>query len=108
MTNELFGKILTVGLNSQVSQQTALSKQVLNDNAQISVNQLCALDAINNLYKSYYINGIYPTDYVTFQGLNSQHDTSGVCGSNETGTAGNGSIKENMYGLMIRLSVTIF
>ena len=73
----------------------------------MSINQTVALTCILNLFKSYYLNLIYPSELITFQGgVNS--DSSGATGCNETGTGGLGSFKTVIYPIVQKIVVHIF
>lgn len=54
---------------------------------------MLAFNVVNSIYKSYFIDSIYPNDIVSYHGDKTKYDTSGACGSNETGTGGNGSVR---------------
>ena len=80
MTQELFKRISEIAINSQV-QQGGQIKQLIA--AAFSPNQFAALQSILNIYKSYFLDTLYPNEIMTFQ---SKNDITGNAGSSETGT----------------------
>jgi len=68
---------------------------------------MIALQAIQNLLKSFFLNKIYPTEVVTFLGhiFHEQHHN---LGSNETGSNGLGQINRILFPVVQKLVVHIF
>jgi hypothetical protein len=72
----------------------------------VSINQIEAFKVIQNFAKSYYLNKLYPTDLITFQGQGSL-DQIYSAGSNETSTGGVGDVKLILYPIFQKLAVKI-
>ena len=69
MAREVFTKIFLVGVDSDV-QLGGQAKQLKDPEAGPSINQITALNVIKNLFHSYYLDVIYPTDLATFSSTN--------------------------------------
>ena len=76
--------------------------------SEVSVNQQLAFAVIQNLFKSYFTDMIYPNDVITFQGGSiHKNDTTGACGSNEMGSRGLGPIHLVIGPVIQRVAVHI-
>ena len=72
------------------------------------MNQQLAFAVIQNLFKSYFTDMIYPNDVITFQGGSiHKNDTTGACGSNEMGSRGLGPIHLVIGPVIQRVAVHI-